>query len=321
MLSRILGLNKEVYTFQEIHFFERMIASNELNDTVTEKKAIDILNQLIGIEVEGFYKQADITIYSNESKEILSDSNLIGNEFKAIDVYNAYLTYWTKKKGKTIPCEQTPKNIFYIEEILRYFPDAKIINMVRDPRSVLLSQKNKWKRRLLGEDMPFMECLRAWVNYHPITISKLWVSSIRKIENHGFSKSIRSERYEDLIAAPETKVKNICDFCNIDFDKSMLNIPHVGSSIGFDKPQKKGINKNNSFTWKRGGLNASEIYILQKISKKEMERYGYILEDIKPNYLYLSYFFITFPIKLLFSFVLNLHRMKNIIETIKKRLI
>ena len=34
MLSRILGLNKDIYTFQEIHFFERMIASNKLNDTI-----------------------------------------------------------------------------------------------------------------------------------------------------------------------------------------------------------------------------------------------------------------------------------------------
>ena len=169
--------------------------------------------------------------------------------------------------------------------------------------------------------MPFMECLRAWVNYHPITISKLWVSSIRQTENYGFSESIISERYEDLVADPVTKVKRICDFCNIDYDKNMLNIPHIGSSIDYDNLQKKGINKNNSFTWKHGGLTASEIYILQKMSKKEMESYGYILEDIKPNYLYLSYFFLNFPIKLLFSFVLNLHRMKNITETIKKRLI
>ena len=36
---------------------------------------------------------------------------------------------------------------YHLEEILQFFPNAKVINLVRDQRDVLLSQKNKWKRR------------------------------------------------------------------------------------------------------------------------------------------------------------------------------
>ena len=53
--------------------------------------------------------------------------------------------------------------------------------MVRDPRDVLLSQKNKWKRKFLGaNDIPFFELLRARFNYHPYTISKMWKTAVNR---------------------------------------------------------------------------------------------------------------------------------------------
>ena len=44
--------------------------------------------------------------------------------------------------------------------------------MIRDPRDVMLSQKNKWKRRFLGaKQIPLREVVRSYVNYNPILIS------------------------------------------------------------------------------------------------------------------------------------------------------
>ena len=40
--------------------------------------------------------------------------------------------------------------MYYLENILSYFPNAKVINMVRGQRDVLLSQKDKWKKKFLG---------------------------------------------------------------------------------------------------------------------------------------------------------------------------
>ena len=74
------------------------------------------------------------------------------------ELFSAFLLYEALLNGKTIPCDQTPRNVFYIDEILKFYPQAKIINMIRDPRDVLLSQKRKWKRRFLGgTDLPIKE--------------------------------------------------------------------------------------------------------------------------------------------------------------------
>lgn len=321
MLSRILGLNNKVYTFQELHFFEQMVSIDKMTSSISRKKSVAILNKLIAIEVEGFYEQKDLSVYSDESEEILDSLSLKGNKFRPIDIYEAYLIYWTKKNGKEIPCEQTPRNLFYISEIIQYFPNTKIINMIRDPRSVLLSQSRKWRRRSLGEKkMPLKEVLRVWINYHPITISRLWVSAIRVVISNNFGNNFILIKYEDLVLNPKKEIISICDFCGIKFDNKMLLVPRVGSSIGIDMPNEKGIDKNNISAWKNGGLSGTEIYIAQIVARKEMSLLGYQEESVKPNYLYLFYLYLTFPVKICFSLLLNIHRMKNITETLRKRI-
>ena len=67
------------------------------------------------------------------------------------EILRAFLHHETKKAGCSIPVRNT-QDVFYIKEILELFPEARIINMVRDPRGVMLSQKRKWQRRSLGLD-------------------------------------------------------------------------------------------------------------------------------------------------------------------------
>ena len=318
MLSRILGKNTEVHTFQEIHFFEWMVASQNLNNTITRDDAIQLLNKLIGIQAESFYEQENLSKYTHESQNILK--GIKAPVYSALDVYHYFLIYWTQKQNKTTPCEQTPKNLYYIEEILNNFENPKIINMVRDPRSILLSQKNKWKRKFLGlKEMPFMESIRAWTLYHPITIATLWKSAINMATGYN-QKQVLTIKFEELITNPKQHVQEICKYCEIEFSEDMLNIPQVGSSVGQDDSDKKGIDKSKLSTWNKGEISNTEIYIAQKIAKKQMENMGYILEDVKPNYMYLSYLYLTFPVKISLAILLNLKRMNNIPETLKKRL-
>ena len=84
-----------------------------------------------------------------------------------------------RRRGGEVACDQTPRNVFYIRDILDAFPEARIINMVRDPRAVLLSQKNKWRRRSLGESaLPRSEVVRSWSNYHPIVTARIWRGAV-----------------------------------------------------------------------------------------------------------------------------------------------
>jgi hypothetical protein len=195
--------------------------------------------------------------------------------------------------------------------------------MVRDPRAILISQKNKWRRKYLGEpEMPFLESVRAWTLYHPITIARLWVSAInatKKTKEFAIDQ-ILTVKFEQLLNDPHHSISEICAFFNLEYSPDMLDIPQVGSSIDKDETKKRGVDKNKSVTWAEGGISNTELYLIQKIAKGHMQDLGYECKYIRPNYLHLSYLYISFPVKIVIAILFNLGRMKNIFETLKRRI-
>lgn len=316
MMGRILGNHPDIFTFGELHFFEQLWSPKERDKLITQERAANLLDRLFRIQREGFFASKSSTAYDEDIRNAFS--SITEEKLTAVNVFGGFLFYEAARNGKAIPCEQTPKNVFYIKELLELFPKAKIINMIRDPRDVLLSQKMKWKRRFLGaKNIPLKEAFRSWANYHPFTISKLWNSSVSvgNVED----KRVFTLRYENLLEAPAGRAKDICEFIGISFDPKMLEIPQVGSSAGFDSPDKKGINKERAGTWKNGMLDSAELFLSQKVTGRLMEKYGYKESAIMPNPVSLIYYAMTFPLKLSFAFMLNLRRMRNIKETIKRR--
>jgi hypothetical protein len=224
-----------------------------------------------------------------------------------------------RKNGKVIYCDQTPRNLFYIEEILKLYPKAKLINMLRDPRDVLLSQKNRWRRRYLGDDSPLIESVRAWVNYHPITMSMLWRSSIRTALRHADNPRVISVRFEDFIQHPEHTVRKICDFLGLPFTEDMLLVPNVGSSIEQDQPTKTEINKNAVGRWKKGGLTTTEVFLCQKITGQEMAAVNYLQVPARPKALQLIVSILSLITYSLISVILNAPRIKNLKAAFMRR--
>ena len=97
--------------------------------------------------------------------------------FNYPSIFKYTLQTEAEEKGKRYVVEQTPRNIFYISKLLKFYPQAKILHMIRDPRAVLFSQKNRWRRRGLGSNTPLYNTIRVFVNYHSYTVTNLWKKS------------------------------------------------------------------------------------------------------------------------------------------------
>jgi hypothetical protein len=134
---------------------------------------------------------------------------------------------------------------------LANLPGAALIHVIRDPRAVLASQKNRWKMRLLGASrVPLYEMVRTWVNYHPVTMAKLWrgaTNAALRLRGHDRVMLIR---FEDLIADPETQIREMCDFLGVPFEPAMSSIPKWGSSNLKHESDKKGLSKDVLDQWK-----------------------------------------------------------------------
>jgi hypothetical protein len=319
MMSRVLGRHPTVFTLGELHFFEQLWSPDDENHPISETEAAQLLSRLLCIQEDGYLNQGEPSRFYGEARELVSSLRLDAST--PARLFEAFLSNEAKKNGKEIPCDQTPRNVFYIGEILDLYPKAQVISMIRDPRDVLLSQKRKWKRRFLGaKNIPLKEAFRSWVNYHPITISKLWNGSARAADNYAEHNQVHVLRFEDLVAEPENTVRKVCEFVGIPFDERLLEVPHIGSSSGLDSPKQKGISRDRAGSWRKGGLSSTEIFLCQKITGGLMREHGYTLSSSNLDLLPLGGSVVLFPIKLSLALLLNLKRMRNVKETIKRRL-
>ena len=318
MMGRILGKHPSVYTFGELHFFGQLCAppfSSEVGQTEIEKLA----SQLYCIQREGYRTYGNSRRFISEAQAFLA--GLTPYPDTSASLFEVFLYREAAENDKTIPCDQTPRNVFYIADILDLYPNAWVINMIRDPRDVLLSQKRKWKRRSLGgSDLPIKEMLRDWMNYHPITISHIWRTAVNASDQFAQHDRVISVYFEELLRYPETTVKSLCDFVGISYADEMLQVPQVGSSVAADQPQQLGINPHRAHSWQEGELSSAEIYLNQTITAILMKKHNYTPVSMKPNIVSLGLHLFTFPVKLAGAFFFNLDRMKNIRETLKRRI-
>ncbi len=320
MMGHILRNHPMIFTLHhELHFFEQLCASRDYGRVLTFDEAVGLAARLLCIDHDSYWRQGDPSRFTGEAETVVL--SIQDSPLTPVVVFERFLRYVAMKNGKPVPCDQTPRYVLYIADILRLYPDARVINMIRDPRPVLLSQKYKWKRRWKGyRNFPLKESIRTKINYHPVTISLIWKASVRAVSPFTDHPRVLVVKYEDLLREPEAEVRRICTFLGVDFHAEMLDIPQGGSSLR-SFTTKKGIDGSRLDAWKReGGLTRTEIYLCQKITGPLMERYGYEPLPVGVNPLVLLWYFLLLPVKLSLSFVLNLKRMKNIPEAIRRRL-
>ncbi len=315
MLSRILGNHESIFTFQELHFFDELLPGGDVNVVLKKEDAIKLYAKLCSIQRNGYFGNQNPEPFLNDAEIALKELNTL----PAISIYQKFMVDETKRNGKTIPCKQTPQNIFSIHEILELIPGSKIIVMVRDPRSVLLSQKNKWKRRKLsGGKIPLLEAIRSRINYHPITISKIWRAAVEQGLKYSNDKRVLHVQYEHLVAHPEKVIEQVCKHAGTTYTHQLLDIPIIGSSNKLDSTNQRGVDKTKTSEWNKGGLTKTEIALCEGINAKLMSHFGYKLSGIKSNFFNKLRYQFTMPIRLSLSLLFNLKRLKNPKKLLKR---
>lgn len=318
LLGRMVSNHPDIFTFYELHFLEEIWMPVNETISMTKKEAVFNFAKLIGTQREGylqkrrpqrFFDEAAIAIQAFDSNEIT---------FAAL--YERFLDYETTLNNKKIACEKTPRNLLYITELLKIYPDCKIICLIRDPKDVMLSQKKKWKRRFLGGAAftPLREGIRARINYHPFIIAHFWNVFALASATHISSGSVKTVFFEMLLSEPEATLRDVCSFLNISYTNEMLNVEQKGSSLVIDQKNNAHIDTSRIGNWKTG-LNPTEVFICDYFTRKGRALFNYSGTGIRPSYFLLLFYALVFPLQLFIAFIVNLGRTKNLLCSIKKR--
>jgi Sulfotransferase family len=165
--------------------------------------------------------------------------------------------------------EKTTKTESYGRLFDELFPMARLIQVVRDPRAVFASVKNR-----------IMNRYGCHTKAHRLT--RLWNMSAREIPRMRADPSrFLVVRYEDLVANPRSVLETICRFGGFDFNECLLEPTRAGNKwLGNSAFYKElgGISAAPADHWK-DCLTDHEIWWIELHCRRGMELAGYALQS------------------------------------------
>lgn len=319
MLARILGKSARIHTLSEVHFIEQMVSGEEFrsSEELAPQQASALVGELLSAAKLGYFAQRKPEQFAEDAARIVTK---LESRTRA-RLFRATLNELAAEAGKSMVCEQTPRNVFYISDILDAFETAVVVNIVRDPRDVLLSQKHKWKRRRMGGPIPTREALRSWMNYHPLTMSKLWSAAVSAGLRHSKTPRVLTIRFEDLLAEPRKVLDSVCAHVGVTFEDAMLDVEQIGSSSRGDQTDVRGVDASRIEAWRKGDLTGAEIFICERENAELMKSLGYEPSGAMANPIAIGGQYVLLPFKLVGALALNLSRVRSLASWAQQRLL
>jgi len=179
-------------------------------------------------------------------------------------VFDAFMGLVCAWHGAEVRGEKTPIHLRWTRELLAWYPRARIVHMIRDPRAVHVSDLKR--RREQRQRAPVYERLRLLGPVFGATIAVqtalLWAESARRAQRMRalFPDRYLTVRFEDLVREPGRVVPALCADLGIPFEPRMLERTVV--SEGF-RAGSKGFDARADRRWERHiSRNAARWYRL-----------------------------------------------------------
>lgn len=279
LMSFILRQHQEIHGLNELQIFGQFWVPGDAELNSAER--INALSWVYAREELGILLAKPTQHHIDKAETVVSK-----HAGDTASLFAKALTGIANNIDKRIACEQTPRNIFYAEQLLKTYPNAHVIHMLRDPRAVTASQKNRWKRRSLATEksnVPLLQMLKVRVNYHPYTVCKMWNKASEIADKLQHHDRFHIVSFEQLLESPKETLETLCDQIGVDFQPSMLNVRQINSShVSGKDPKAVGLQTNAISTW-RNLLSPSERQIVETRCAKWINKFGYGDNEGKPQ--------------------------------------
>lgn len=168
--------------------------------------------------------------------------------------------------------DKTPPYIQYIPQLLRLFPDAQFIHVVRDGRDATLSARKKW-----GDEKGYMDAyylLKTWVRN--VTAGQIAKQNLP-------ADQFAEIRYETLAQTPEPVIRQLCAFLDEQFEPQMLAqgalAQKVGGGIDRHVEAQAAIHTGSIGRW-RQALSPYEQKLADALAGDALQTFGYELAGL-----------------------------------------
>ncbi len=245
----------------------------ELENYSADEKIDFAVERLVGrinIAGHGTANNLDVDDLKIEFKRIIDECPVTPKNILVASMKAFKLWYQPNSKPKSWVLK-TAISHTYATEIMEWFPNAKFIIMLRDPRDIWASVAGHWQRekdffhskRDLLQNM--IEVLRDSIEF-----------GLSAYDLYGPEK-IMFVHYENLVSEPEKNMKKVADFLGITYDEiltrpTVLNIDWQGNNRQGTK--FSGISSFNTKRWLER-VDKEEAKIVEHYFSEHMKKLGY----------------------------------------------
>ena len=261
LLTAVLNRHAKVYISPESHFFFRIWGNRRILGNLSKPSNFDKLKPYFqSLKYIGSgWANTDIDISRLKEKFYQEEKQ----DYESLFI--TFLKILSEQKNKEMFGEKTPLHLYFLPQMVKSFKDIKIIHVIRDGRGTVSS--------LLGTD---------W-GKDLITYSIFWKNCMTLIRHFMSVNALEmlEIKFEDLVVQPENTLNKICDYINVNFTDSLMDVIYSNTSSKSAKSSyKKGFDETAITRWKTN-LSAEQIAMVESIMHPELSAFGYDLTSDK----------------------------------------
>lgn len=201
------------------------------------------------------------------------ERRLLAGERSERGLMSAFMRVYADHLGRPVMGEKTPAHLNHVETLLEWFPDGRVVHMLRDPRAVFVSDRH---RRRGKPRKPYSWLMRVPFLFDAVMLLQTTIAWAGAVRRHRALAARYPDRYvllrfEDLVTHPETELRRLFDFLGVPLPEAPTDVKVV--SRGFEWG-KEGLDAEAAQRWRKHIHPFSDRW-LKLFLGRSMRRLGY----------------------------------------------
>jgi hypothetical protein len=202
------------------------------------------------------------------------ERRLLAEERSERGVLRAMMRAYSDVLGRQVIGEKSPPHLWYVDTLLEWFPDARVIHMVRDPRAVYVSEVRRRRQR---PKKPFSWIMRVPFLLEAVLLVQtvmVWTAAEREHQRlrRRHPGRYRSLRFEDLVERPEEQLPSLFGYIGVPVPENPADVKVV--SQGF-RLGEAGLDAGAASRWRKHITPFADRF-LRLFLRGPMRRFGYL---------------------------------------------
>ena len=255
------------------HFFRR---AGDLQEDASVLKIVDMIYSGEYERLAGWRRPSPYWYWlKDDVPRAEIERRLLAAERTERGMFQAFMRVYADMAGRPVMGEKTPTHLNYVDTLLEWFPDARVIHMLRDPRAVYVSDRY---RRQSRDRFPYNLMRRVPLLLESYLLVLYSISWRRALGKH--SRLLKKHpgrymlvRFEDVVKKPNETLPGVFSFLGVAMPQSVESDLVVPQRHGM-RSSGEGIDPQAADRW-RERIKSPARRFLELTLRGPMRRYGY----------------------------------------------